>query len=295
MSSYLSVFMAPRMLVGAAVVLLVAGLLTWALRQRFSGPGARLAWFLFVFSLGDVVLATLLREPPTGPCVACLDEWDWGKVLTGTAGTDVLLNLVLFVPPAFLATLLWRAPWRVTGTGFLVSLLIEIAQPILGVGVNDAIDLVANTAGALIGAGAAAVLLVILDAARNQRLDGRRSVRVGLVVAVCAAVLVGGPAWASTAQQSAVADQLQRYFAGTTLADYAALRDTTWEAKLTQVAADIGHPTVIGRSDDTVARERYSWSIYFAERCVIAEWTPSGFTTIRLDGTACSQPLELRP
>lgn len=157
MSNYLSVFLAPRMLVGAVLVLLVAAGLTWALRQRFDRPGGRLAWFLFVVSLGVVVLATLLRESPTGPCVACLGDWQLAKVLAGAVGTDVLLNVGLFVLPAFLATLLWRAPWRVAGAALLLSLVIEIAQPILGVGANDAMDLVANTAGAAIGASAAAV------------------------------------------------------------------------------------------------------------------------------------------
>lgn len=295
MSNYLSVFLAPRMLVGAVLVLLVAGGLTWALRHRFDGPRGRLAWFLFVVSLGVVVLATLLRESPIGPCLACLGDWQLDKVLAGAAGTDVLLNVGLFVLPAFLATLLWRAPWRATGAALLVSLVIEIAQPLLGIGANDAMDLVANTAGAAIGASAATVVLVISDALRDRRLDARRNVAVTLGLAVCAAALVGGPAGMATARQSAVADQLQRYFAGTTLADYKAHRDTSWDAKLTQIATDIGSPTVVVRRDDTIARERYSWNFYFAVRCVIAEWTPSGFATIRLDGAACAQTLELRP
>ncbi len=294
-SNYLSAFLAPRLLVGAVLVLLVAAGLTWVLRRWLDGPRARLAWFLFVVSLGVVVLTTLLRESPTGPCVACLGEWRLAKVLAGAAGTDVLLNVALFMLPAFLATLLWRAPLLVTGAGLLVSLVIEIAQPLLGVGANDAMDLIANTAGAAIGAGAAAVVLVISDGLRDRRLDARRTVRLGLSLAVCTAVLVGGPAWMATARQSAVANQLQRDFAGTTLADYRSRRDVSWDAKLIQLATDIGNPTVVVRRDDTIARERYSWSFYLAVRCVIAEWTPSGFTAIRLDGTACTQTLELRP
>lgn len=294
-SNYLSVFLAPRMLVGAGVVLVLAAGLIWALRRRFARLGARLVLFLFAFSAGVVVLATLLREPPTRPCLACLGDWQLAKLLAGSAGTDVLLNVALFVPPAFVATLMWRAPWRVTGAGFLVSLAIEVVQPLLGVGANDAIDLLANTAGASIGAGAAAIVLLIADTLRGRRLDTHRTVRIALSVAAGTAVLLGGPAWVATAKESAATDQLQRYFADTTLADYKAHRDATWDSKLTQVATESDHPSVISRRDDTVARERYSWSIYFAVRCVIAEWTPSGSTTIQLNGTACTQPLELRP
>lgn len=295
MSSYLAVFLTPRMLVGAVLVLLVAAGLTWALRQRFAQPGVRLAWFLFLVSLGVVLLATLLRESPTSPCVACLGDWQLAKVLAGTVGTDVLLNVGLFVPPAFLATLLWRAPWRVAGAAVVVSLVVEIAQPLLGIGANDAMDLVANTAGAAIGSSAAAVVWLIIDTLRNRRVDARRAVRVTLSAVACAVVLVGGPAWKATAQQSTVADQLERYFAGTTLADYKAHRDASWDVKLTQVATDIGNPTVVGRRDDTIARERYTWNFYFAVRCVIAEWTPNGFTTTRMNGAACTQTLELHP
>ncbi|MCW5951766.1 MAG: hypothetical protein KIT69_05880, partial [Propionibacteriaceae bacterium] len=56
-----------------------------------------------------------------------------------------------------------------------------------------------------------------------------------------------------------------------------------------------GRPAEISRSGDSVARTRYTWNIYFAVRCVYAEWTPAGFTVTPRSGTVCTDPLELAP
>lgn len=294
MSNYVSAFLTPYLLAWLGALLVFAAGLTWWLRGKFR-RGRQVLFFLLVLSTGLVVLVTLLREPPAGLCLSCFGNWGLARVLTGTVGTDVLLNVVLFVPPAFLTTLLWRAPWLTIGIAALVSLAIEVIQPVLGLGANDAIDLLANTAGGAIGAAAAALLLLVFDSIRDRRIDLGRTARVAGSLTIGAAVLIGGPAWAANTLQAATSAQLLQLFEGTTLADYQANRNTTWEAKLAQVHADARTPTVIGRSDDAVARERYTWNVYFAVRCVIAEWTPTGFTTIQLSGPTCTEPLELRP
>lgn len=292
MSNYLSVFLAPRVLGWLVAVLILVVVLTWLLRRRLGGPWRRLLFGAFGLSVGLVIAATLLRDPWGGACLDCLADWQWERVLAGRVGTDVWLNVVLFVPLAFFGTLLWRAPWRTAGAAVLLSLTIEIVQPLLGAGVNDLMDLIANGAGALIGAGGAAVLLLVGDAVRDRRLDLPRLAKVTLSVAAGVAVLIGVPAWAATAQQATAVDRLEEVFAGTTLADYRANRDgDEWGDGLAALWTEFGRPTMSGLGGDGIARERFTWNIYFAVRCVFAEWTPDGFAAVPRDGADCTAPI----
>ena len=320
MGNFVAVWLTARVLGWLVVVVLIAAGLSMLLRGRLRRPtrsaaargdfgaaaspshrvgpvrrGRPALLFLFLVSLGLVLVVTLLREPWTGACWECLAEWHPERVLTGRVGAEVWLNVVLFVPPAFFATLLWRAPWRTVGAALLLSLMVEIVQPLMGVGANDVMDLVANTSGALIGAGAGAVLLLVGDVIRRRPVGLGRVARVVLSVGLGVAVLFGGPAWAATTRQAAAVERLEELFAGTTLADYETHRDGAWDDKLYEVYTESGRPAMTGRNGDGVARERLTWNIYFAIRCVIAEWTPDGFAAVPLSGTVCTAPLDEVP
>lgn len=287
MSNYLSVFLAPRMLAGLVVVFLVSAAVTWLRRGGHPGVLRRLGLFGFVTGVGAVLLATLLREPPVGSCPACLADWQLDKLVTGAVGTDVALNVALFVAPVLLATLLWRTPVRATLIAVAGSLVIEVAQPLLGIGANDAIDLLANTAGAVIGALAGAIILLLGDALARRRVGRARVLRVAGGVLVVVALLIGYPAWTADSRRATAAAQLDELFAGTTLADYQANRDGVWDDKVAAFAETNGPLTAMAYRTDQVARERFSWNVYFATRCIIAEWTPTGFTTIEQSGSDC--------
>lgn len=115
-------------------------------------------------------------------------------VATSTAGAsrpfEVVANVALFVPLGLYLGLLapsWRW-WRVAGAAAAASVGLEIAQYVLAVGSSDLTDVVANTAGALVGLG----LL-----ARVRRRHGARTVSaltracsIGTVLAVLACALV---------------------------------------------------------------------------------------------------------
>lgn len=223
-------------------------------------------------------------------CVECLREWEWSKLTSGAIGTDVLLNVALFVPAAFLATLLWRRPGRVVLAAALGSIVIEVIQPLIGVGANDAVDVLANTAGAVVGALLAALLLLVTDTVRGTRLDRRRVVRLVIAALLTGAVVFGWPVWLASAKQDAGIATLQRLFAATTLADYRRERESTWDAQIATFSQEQGPLAVLAYQTDSVARERFTWTVAFASRCVIAEWTATGFTTIPLSGTDCAEP-----
>lgn len=287
MSNYLGVFLAPRMLLGFVAVLGVAAVLTWWRRERYAG-WRRVGLYGFCASVGVVLLATLWRETPQGPCLACLTDWHFDKLAAGTFGTDFALNIALFVPPALLATLLWRAPVRAVLAAAGASLVIEILQPLIGVGANDAVDLLSNTLGAALGAIAGAIILAITDLATHRRVGPARLIKLAVAILAAGAVLVGYPAWVAGSKQASAADQLDALFAGTTLADYQANRDTTWDQKLLDFTTSNGPLTTMGYHTDQIARERFTWTLYFSSRCVIAEWTPTSYTTLQKSGQDCT-------
>lgn len=314
MGNFAIVWLTYRVLGWLVVVVLAAAGLSWLFRDRLQRPvpgslrrsevvgdtavtptdqvrrWRPLLFFLFLASLGLVLVVTLLRDPWAGACWECLGQWQPEKVLEGRVGNDVLLNVALFVPLAFFATLLWRAPWRTAGSALLLSAAIEVTQPLLGVGANDLMDVVANTSGALIGTGAGAVVLLVSDALRRRPVGAARVARVVLSIGLGAAVLVGGPAWAASARQAAAADQLEHLFAGTTLADYEANQDA-WGDKLHEVYVASGEPTMNTWYGDGIVRTSLTWNIYFAVRCVFAEWTPDGFAAVPHSGSVCTAPL----
>ncbi len=296
-------FVTVQVLGGLAVVVVLAAGASWLLRHRLQRPGRRseaapgavrrarpALYFGFLVSLGLVLVVTLLREPWGGACWQCLGHWQLERVLAGRVGNEVWLNVVLFVPVAFFATLLWRAPWRTVGAALLLSLAVEVVQPLAGIGVNDLMDLVANTSGAVVGAGAGAVVLLAGDVLRRRRIGTGRIARVVLSLGVGAAVLVGAPAWAASARQATAVELLEHRFAGTTLAEYEANHDA-WDDRLFEVYTESGGPTMVTRNGDGVARTRLTWNIYFAVRCVFAEWRPDGFTAVPASGAVCTVPL----
>ncbi|MGC3994743.1 MAG: VanZ family protein [Propionicimonas sp.] len=287
MSNYLGVFLAPRMLLGLVAVLGAAAVLNWLRRERYAG-WRRVGFFAFCASLGVVLLATLWRETPQGGCPVCLTDWHLDKLAPGTFGTDVALNIALFVPPAVLATLLWRAPVRATLAAAAGSLAIEVIQPLIGVGANDAVDLLANTAGAALGAIAGAIILAIADLTAHRRVGTGRVVRLAVTILAAGAILLGYPAWAASSKQAAATAQLDALFAGTTLADYQAHRDTTWGQKLLDFSTRNGPLTAVAYRTDQIARERFTWTRYFTSRCVIAEWTPTSYATLQESGQDCT-------
>lgn len=78
------------------------------------------------------------------------------ELLSGKGKPDIaeiILNIVIFIPLGIYAGVLWKA-W---GTGkkvfvfFLVSLLLEGLQFILGVGAFDSTDIITNTLGGIAG------------------------------------------------------------------------------------------------------------------------------------------------
>ena len=289
MGNTVSYFLRPHMALLLFLVVLVALGATWLLRGRFEGRPRRVLLFAFLVSIGIIVQITLLRDGlPPGLCLECLTQWNLGRAGAGALGTEVWLNVALFVPFGLLAMLLWQRPFRVVGAAVLLTVLVEIAQSV-SVGVADLLDVMANSVGALVGTWLAAVLLLARDLVTSKRAPRATAMWVLLVPVVALAVGWGGSALVATTRQEALARQLEEAFAGTALADY-----ERWEADdvLAEVVFSRGPSWASGGfREDSVARVRFPVSFYFEERCVVGTWVPDGFSTEPLGGPTCTMPL----
>jgi glycopeptide antibiotics resistance protein len=129
-------------------------LLAWPLGRRRGTAGV-----LFVLTFGTILAATatarLFHFSATGVPPYLHQFADPAYVFGGFAGNqERLANICLFLPLGLLATLLWRRPLLVFGSCAALSFVLEAWQGLIGRG-GDAVDVVHNSAGALIGVGLA--------------------------------------------------------------------------------------------------------------------------------------------
>ena len=291
MTSYLGYFLTPTLAINATIILAIVIGLTIALRNRLGTVARRVLFFLTAASFGGILQLTLLREPPNGTCLDCLTRWPLDRLVSGSVGLDTALNIALFVPLGLFATLLWKTPLRVTGAAALISLAIEVTQPLLGSGANDLADVATNTIGALIGAGLATTVLLIRDTVTSRHLDVRRLTKLAITVAVTIGITLAISIGGANAIQASGANQLGAMFAGTTLADYK--RDEgAWAPKLEAFWKANRSPTNDAYSNDHIALQRFTWTFYWTTRCVTARWDSQGFTTQLGNGSQCTQRLQ---
>ncbi|MGW1404359.1 VanZ family protein [Streptomyces sp. NPDC002405] len=200
------------LLVAGVAFSLIAALVSYFLGRRLGKPGVLCA--LTGAALAGVVTATLYPISPDAPASAtCFIERD---VITGTFATQGLLNVLLFIPLAALATWLTRRPIPVTLACVALSATIEVTQALApGMGrACDSTDLWTNSIGAFAGAGVASAGLY-WGTARGGRdaavLISRRQVRrslvgfatgiaaIGLTSAFTVTFVMAEVAWANTA------------------------------------------------------------------------------------------------
>lgn len=94
-------------------------------------------------------------------------------------GREVLENVILFVPMGMFLSALRVPGGTAAGIGALTSLALEAAQYLFRLGASDITDLIANTAGTVIGIGIFALTAQMLR--RRERAERA----VAFLVAVC--------------------------------------------------------------------------------------------------------------
>ncbi|MFI5757377.1 VanZ family protein [Streptomyces sp. NPDC051569] len=211
---------------------LIAALASYFLGRRLGKPGFPCA--LVGAALAIETTATLYPISPNAPASAtCFIERNFINIAAGTFTTQGLLNVLLFVPLAALATWLTRRPIPVTLACVVLSAATEVAQALTpGMGRScDSIDLWTNSTGAFIGALVATAGLY-WHTARDGRdvavLISRHQVRrslvgfaagfaaIGVTAAFTVTFVMAEVAWANTAsaEQEGVARKAATEFLG---------------------------------------------------------------------------------
>ncbi|MDI6100549.1 VanZ family protein [Actinoplanes sp. NEAU-A12] len=135
-------------------ILAISAGLAWPLGRRARPDRPRLG-ALFVFTLGAVLSATAITvswRPSPVLIPSYLDGFGDPAYLVGEfAGSrEKIANIGLFLPLGLLAGLLWRRPAAILGLLAALTFTIELWQAFIGRG-GDAVDVVHNTVGALLG------------------------------------------------------------------------------------------------------------------------------------------------
>ncbi len=144
----------PRLLVLLGVTVLVAG----PIGVRLS-PGRRHLGVLFVLTLGAVLAATTTTgelRPSLLGVRSYLDGFAHpAYVISGFGSSrEKIANVGLFLPLGLLAVRLWPRPLIVLAALATLTFGIELWQALIGRG-GDAVDVLHNTVGALVGIGIA--------------------------------------------------------------------------------------------------------------------------------------------
>ena len=140
---------------------------------------------LTIVFVGYLALLAIALFAPTSGTQSSMASWvlDLGLTVGFSPETanqsraEFLCNVAILVPVAALGSLLWeRASWRDwTAFGFLVSGMVELVQGVLLPDRTASFDdIVANTLGCLLGAGAVAVLSRPQRAAGTQPMNLER-------------------------------------------------------------------------------------------------------------------------
>jgi hypothetical protein len=147
-----------------------AGAGIWARRRQWRTTPAVLAGV----GLTIIMAMTVAREPLSPQQLAgapfCLVH-DFAPLIDANAD----LNMVLFVPFAFFATVATGRAFAVLCCSVALTAAIELIQPIAGIGVCETQDFGNNALGAVVGVGTGWVLHRLLDArTSNGGLPSRR-------------------------------------------------------------------------------------------------------------------------
>jgi hypothetical protein len=198
--------------------------------------------------------------------------------------SEITLNILLFVPAGILLSLKYRRPWLAVSLLGVLSLLIELAQGLFGLGNPDASDLVSNLLGALLGAQVASIALCFTRF-RNPTILGTA---VGVTFAITACIAAANPL--AGLRERGVEHQLLDRFSGTTLANYRRWDETNvLNSTAFQVDRLSSDGSTISADQATV---RFPVNTFGIRRCVLAIWTAPGFHVQRESGTPCAEFLE---
>ena len=296
-------------LVAVVVLLSLAAVgARWFARTRET-PNSAIAWFAAFGSIAGCISFTLFREglrfgfQPSSILAWTTTGWDrlGNEDLLGSS--QFLLNVALFVPAGMAWTWVTARPLRTLMGLAGLTMLIESVQGATGAGGADITDVAANTLGAALGVGVAAIATTVLvragttaDARSNPRRRAIAAAGLVVVVAVSLAALGIG----ADRRQASVRNDLERAFA-----------DTTYDEMNAVLRADVDNPEPpddnarfidplqiweaisvrskgVRYADDQI-EIRWPALFFGFRRCVFVTWTPANVGYREASGQACTE------
>lgn len=211
----------------------------------------------------------------------------WHALADPLGSTQLLLNILLFVPAGLLLTVATRRPWPVLGALGGLSVAIELIQAVTGLGAYDVADIVANFAGAAIGVGTAVLAGWVTEGIAGRDVSRRRWRRRGIAIVVAAVCALLLPIVGASQRQAALMDEASTHFEGTTLADVerwerAGELDRVWRG----VPSSYSDGFVI---DAESATARYPARFLGRPTCVLVTWHEAQVDVRPATGTVCSR------
>ncbi len=294
--------------VTTAVLVVGAVVASSPLRLRFGG--SRFAAFASLASIAPVMAVTLFRREGFGTLELGWfgSRWSWwlhgwGDIAgSSVRDSEFLLNIVLFVGAG--ALWLWctrQRWWIVIAWLCALSFSIEFFQALFGRGAPDTRDWLANTVGAAIGVGCAALLQGVLghrlrrpddaqgESATPARWTWRRWVAIGCGAATVAVLGIVGVRLSASAQQQSLVDELHAAFDHTTKQDLAEYFGAS--GKLGEF-----NDKVSVRSDDwrwsdeePTFEARYPVEVFGVTKCVFVRWTGTDVSYRPSSGEECTR------
>jgi len=288
-----------------AVLVACSWFLAAPLSRRFGQPRTQL-FFCFA-ATAPIIVVTLLRDGlprGLGQWHLIFDWWrhGWGQVVNNLASdSEAFLNFVLFVPAGAAWAALTRRYGRTLAALVVGSFVIESLQALLDLGFPDTTDLVANSLGAAVGVGCAAMGVAMWQRSgratprsgpgpATQRLSQRSrrfvAAGVGLLVLVTFVTIQ----WRADAARDNLLAELHRTYDGTTLEDTAPafFGDGGDEIQALLDRNSVRPDSFVYSADQSSAQVRFPPMYFGFSRCVFVTWTNGGVAFRTGDGDACT-------
>lgn len=294
MSEFLYFVRGGQVLAGAVLLILTAIAASLASRsERCRVSAGRL--ILLTVPIVLIVSVTLLRVGFGAVQLSGVLDWSsdgWQRISYGPYGSQVVLNVLLFVPAGVAWAYVSRRPVTVIVGLCGLSVLVELLQGLAGVGAPDIADVLANALGAMIGAVLGELIGLVVNVFDRRlpvtRRLGTLAFGVILILVLASMAILFG----ADQRQERTAATLRVMFGDSSIDDL-----KRWD-KAGDLEEKVFFPSglsvvaegMIGPNDREVTL-RYPANFFGARRCVLVTWQVDDAVIREEAGDVCLRPL----
>lgn len=270
---------------GPSLVFVVAlSVAAWVLARSTSRDPWSTA--MLVATLSAIPASTLVRSG-NQISLSWSGIWHWAPsgltrlVATAPWSPEILLNAALFLPAGTAVVALRKSGPGLGLVGLaILSAVIELAQGVLGIGLPDISDLIANVVGALLGTCLGCGLLVI------RRAGGRQHRAWLFTAGVATSVFVLTVPMMARSYLNHLTVEARDRFGGKTYFDYRQLqRDPRVNDKVFRLDGTFSDGV---RLSDHEAQVRFPANYLGVRQCIVVMWARSQVSVVQHKDALCS-------